>query len=82
MTMPQDGHLYIQTNEIQNCVIHYARGADGKLTELQRIPTGGAGSGTFKPVSGQKSAPNAFDGAPATSSAGNAAAGGGPTGSA
>lgn len=63
MTMPQDGHLYIQTNEIRNCVIHYIRGADGKLAEMQRIPTGGAGSGTFKPVSGQESAPNAFEGA-------------------
>lgn len=63
MTMPQDGHLYMQTNEIRNCVIHYVRGADGKLTEMQRIPTGGAGSGTFKPVSGQESAPNAFEGA-------------------
>lgn len=63
MTTPQEGHLYIQTNEIRNCVIHYLRGADGKLTEMQRIPTGGAGSGTFKPVSGQESAPNAFEGA-------------------
>jgi 6-phosphogluconolactonase (cycloisomerase 2 family) len=63
MTTPQDGHVYIQTNEVRNCVIHYIRGADGKLTEMQRIPTGGAGSGTYKPVSGQESAPNAFEGA-------------------
>jgi 6-phosphogluconolactonase (cycloisomerase 2 family) len=30
---------------------------------MERIPTGGAGSGTYKPVSGQESAPNAFEGA-------------------
>ena len=33
------------------------------LTEVERIETGGAGSGTFKPISGQESAPNAFEGA-------------------
>src|ERR1700746_2932127 len=57
------GHLYIQTNEIQNCIIHYSRSANGDLAESERIPTGGAGSGTFKPISGQESAPNAFEGA-------------------
>jgi hypothetical protein len=61
--MPQDGHLYMQTNEIRNFVVHYTRGTDGRLTEVGRIPTGGAGSGTYKPVSGQESAPNAFEGA-------------------
>jgi hypothetical protein len=57
------GHLYIQTNEIQNAVIHYHRSANGALSEVERCPTGGAGSGTFKPISGQESAPNAFEGA-------------------
>lgn len=47
--MPQAGHLYIQTNEVRNFVIHYLRGADGKLTEVERVSTGGAGSGTYKP---------------------------------
>jgi hypothetical protein len=61
--MSQGGHLYMQTNEIQNYVLHYYRAPDGKLTEAGRIPTGGAGSGTYKPVSGQESAPNAFEGA-------------------
>jgi WD40 repeat protein len=61
--MQQGGHLYIQTNEVRNSIIHYFRGPDGKLSELERIPTGGAGSGTYKPVSGQESAPNAFEGA-------------------
>jgi hypothetical protein len=61
--MMQGGHLYIQTNEIRNCVIHYVRAADGKLAEAERHFTGGAGSGIYKPVSGQESAPNAFEGA-------------------
>jgi hypothetical protein len=59
----QGGHLYMQTNEVRNCVIHYLRTPDGKITEVGRILTGGAGSGTYKPVSGQESAPNAFEGA-------------------
>jgi hypothetical protein len=57
------GHLYIQTNEIQNAIIHYHRSANGSLSEVERCFTGGAGSGTFKPISGQESAPNAFEGA-------------------
>jgi hypothetical protein len=61
--MPQEGHLYIQTNEIKNAIIHLRRAADGKLEETERVATGGAGSGVFKPISGQESAPNAFEGA-------------------
>jgi Lactonase, 7-bladed beta-propeller len=65
MRMPdgQVGHLYTQTNEIQNAIIHYHRSANGALSEVARFMTGGAGSGTFKPISGQDSAPNAFEGA-------------------
>src|SRR5262252_3762302 len=61
--MTGGGHLYMQTNEKQNCVVHYRRAPDGTLTEAERIKTGGAGSGEFKPISGQESAPNAFEGA-------------------
>src|ERR1700745_3316552 len=61
--MMKDGHLYIQTNEVRNSTTHYPRAPDGTLTEVGRILTGGAGSGTYKPVSGQESAPNAFEGA-------------------
>ena len=57
------GHLYMQTNEKKNCIIHYHRSANGTLTEVERVATGGAGSGTFKPISNQESAPNAFEGA-------------------
>lgn len=54
------GHLYMQTNEVQNAVIHYLRSANGTITEVDRVPTGGAGSGLYKPISGQENAPNAF----------------------
>ena len=63
MSKPQGGHLYIQTNEISNAIIRYSRSASGAITEVERVLTGGAGSGTFKPISGQESAPNAFEGA-------------------
>jgi hypothetical protein len=60
---PNGGHLYLQTNEVQNSIVHYRRETTGALTEIERVPTGGAGSGVFKPISGQASAPNAFEGA-------------------
>jgi 6-phosphogluconolactonase (cycloisomerase 2 family) len=60
---PGGGHLYMQTNETRNAIIHYRLAADGAVAEVERVPTGGAGSGTFKPISGQESAPNAFEGA-------------------
>src|SRR5262245_36567926 len=63
MSEQHGGHLYMQTNEILNTIIHYSRSMDGTITESERIPTGGAGSGVFKPISGQDSAPNAFEGA-------------------
>lgn len=57
------GHLYMQTNETRNAVVHYRRSAIGGITEVERTSTSGAGSGEFKPISGQESAPNAFEGA-------------------
>src|SRR5262245_9901211 len=57
------GHLYMQTNEVRNAVLHFARTSTGTITEVERVLTGGAGSGVFKPISGQESAPNAFEGA-------------------
>ena len=63
MAKGKAGHLYIQTNEIENAIIHYERSATGALVEVERIGTRGAGSGEFKPISGQESAPNAFEGA-------------------
>jgi 6-phosphogluconolactonase (cycloisomerase 2 family) len=62
-SMQAAGHLYIQTNEVKNAIIHYTRAADGAITEVERTATGGAGSGVYKPISGQASAPNAFEAA-------------------
>ncbi|HVV25331.1 MAG TPA: hypothetical protein VHF06_38230 [Pseudonocardiaceae bacterium] len=62
-SMQAGGHLYLQSNEIRNIVIHYTRAANGVLTEVERVPTGGAGSGVYKPISKQESAPNAFEAA-------------------
>jgi 6-phosphogluconolactonase (cycloisomerase 2 family) len=63
MSNPMGGHLYMQTNEIRNSVVHYRRAPNGTIAEVERTATGGAGSGTFKPISGQESAPNSFEGA-------------------
>src|SRR5262245_33739930 len=49
----EERHLYMQTNEIRNCGGHYRRAADTTITEMERTATGGAGLGTFKPISGQ-----------------------------
>jgi hypothetical protein len=35
------GHLYMQTNEVKNAIIHYHRSANGTLTEVERVATGG-----------------------------------------
>lgn len=61
--MMHGGSLYLQTNETRNAIIHYVRSENGAIAQAERIPTGGAGSGVFKPISGQASAPNAFEGA-------------------
>ena len=68
MGMRDGGHLYMQTNEIQNCVIRYRRSASGALSEVERCFTSGAGSGTFKPISGQESGtkPNRYCSGPVT----------------
>src|ERR1700751_2981900 len=57
------GHLYMQTNEVKNAIIHYHRSAKGALPGGDRVARGGAGSGPYKPISGQESAPNSFEGA-------------------
>src|SRR5262249_61842794 len=58
----QGGHLYMQTNETRNVIVHYRRSADGTLTEIERVAAGGRGSGTYKPSSRHGSAPNALPG--------------------
>jgi 6-phosphogluconolactonase (cycloisomerase 2 family) len=56
------GHLYMQTNETRNAIIHYLRSASGTITEVERILTGGSGSGVFRPIYDAEG-PNAFEGA-------------------
>jgi 6-phosphogluconolactonase (cycloisomerase 2 family) len=56
------GNLYMQTNEIRNAVLHYRWSASGSLTEAERVPTGGAGSGVVSPIY-HVSRPNDFEGA-------------------
>jgi 6-phosphogluconolactonase (cycloisomerase 2 family) len=56
------GHLYMQTNETRNAIIHYRRTASGTLTEVERVATGGAGSGELSPIYHIKR-PNDFEGA-------------------
>jgi 6-phosphogluconolactonase (cycloisomerase 2 family) len=57
------GHLYMQTNEARNCVVHYLRSPDGTITESARSLTGGAGSGGYNPIIHRESTPNPFEGA-------------------
>jgi len=61
--MMQGGHLYMQTNEVRNCIIHYLRAPDGTIAEVERVFTGGAGTGSYKPISGEENAANDFEGA-------------------
>jgi len=51
-------HLYTQTNETSNKIIHYARNADGTLVEVERVATGGKGTNGYKILTRQKSAPD------------------------
>jgi 6-phosphogluconolactonase (cycloisomerase 2 family) len=60
--MTQGGHLYIQTNELKNAIIHYLRSPNGTITESERVLTGGAGSGGYNPIV-NKDTPNNFEGA-------------------
>jgi len=60
--MGRGGHLYMQTNETRNAVIHYNWAANGTITEVERILTGGAGSGELSPIY-HINRPNQFEGA-------------------
>jgi 6-phosphogluconolactonase (cycloisomerase 2 family) len=59
---PRGGHLYMQTNESKNAIIHYRWAVDGTLTEVERVATGGAGSGDLSPIYHVKR-PNHHEGA-------------------
>ena len=56
-------HLYMQTNEVKNAsstIVGRQTARSPRSNESRRAV---AGSGTFKPISGQESAPNSFEGA-------------------
>jgi 6-phosphogluconolactonase (cycloisomerase 2 family) len=56
------GNLYMQTNEVKNTVIHYHWSPNGALAEVERVATGGAGSGELSPIY-HINRPNDFEGA-------------------
>ena len=62
MSSQRGGHLYMQTNETRNAIVHYRWSKSGTLTEVERVLTGGAGSGIFRPIY-EANGPNAFEGA-------------------
>lgn len=53
-----NSHLYTQTNETNNAVIHYSRNVDGTLKEVERVATKGKGTNGFKVTTGETSAPD------------------------
>ena len=57
------GHLYMQTNEVKNAVVHYHRSANGTLTEVERVATGGAGSGRIQADQRPRQCAESFEGA-------------------
>ena len=59
---PRGGHLYMQTNETRNAIIRYRWAASGTLAEVERVATGGAGSGELSPIY-HVNRPNDFEGA-------------------
>ena len=52
----------MQTNETGNAIIHYHRSANGTIVEVERVATGGAGSGLLSPIY-HVPRPNHFEGA-------------------
>jgi len=56
------GNLYMQTNAVKNAIVHYHWSANGALAELERVATGGAGSGELSPIY-HVNRPNDFEGA-------------------
>ncbi|MEP7240494.1 MAG: hypothetical protein ABI697_06380 [Devosia sp.] len=52
--------VYTQTNEAQNQIINFRRAMDGRLMEVQRVPTGGHGTGGYVPLTGEASSPDSL----------------------
>ena len=54
MSSQGGGHPYMQTNEIRNCVVHYRRGANGAITEVERTATSGTRWPSFTTQGGDR----------------------------
>src|SRR6202008_1588531 len=59
---PAGGHLYMQTNEEENAIIHYHWSANRAIGEGERGEPSGAGSGELSPLY-HTNRPNDFEGA-------------------
>lgn len=53
-------NIYTESNQAENMIIHFGQKEDGSLVELERVPTGGAGTNGFNHVTGEKSAPDSL----------------------
>jgi 6-phosphogluconolactonase (cycloisomerase 2 family) len=53
-------HVYVNSNDAANKVIHYAQKKDGELVEISRLPTNGKGTAGYKKLTDQVSAPDAL----------------------
>jgi 6-phosphogluconolactonase len=53
-----NSHVYTQTNETNNAVIHFSRNKNGSLVEVERVLTNGKGTNGFKATTGETSAPD------------------------
>jgi len=62
------GHLYMQTNEVKNAIIHYHRSANGTLTEVERVATGGAVRGLSSRSAARRARPTPLKARVASSS--------------
>lgn len=51
-------HIYTESNSTVNQIIHFERQHNGRLVEVERVATQGAGTDGFKPITGEKSAPD------------------------
>ncbi len=53
-------NVYTQTNQTMNQIINFRRAMDGRLMEVQRVPTGGKGTDGYVPLTGEESGPDSL----------------------
>jgi hypothetical protein len=54
------GNIYTQTNETENKVINFMQGADGMLSEVERVMTGGMGTAGLSAATGENGVPDSL----------------------